>query len=58
MKMFNADLDLLNEIELKECINSIVVTGSDCYIITKEDKNSDCIIIYDENIPILFLRGT
>ncbi len=28
--------------------------GSDCYIITKEDKNSDCTIIYDEKIPITF----
>ena len=58
MKMFNADLDLLNEIELKECINSIVVTDSDCYMITKADKNTDCIIIYDENIPISFSGGT
>lgn len=52
----------LNEEEMKECYSDVSITefasDSDCYIITKADKNIDCIIIYDGNIPITFLRGT
>ncbi len=45
----------LNEEEMKEYYSDISITestnDSDCYIITKDDKNNDCIIIYDKNIP-------
>ncbi len=53
---------ILNEEEMKEYYTSVPITefvnDSDCYMITKDDKNNDCIIIYDGNIPITFLRGT
>ncbi len=48
---------ILNEEEMKEYYTNVSITefasDSDCYIITKADKNTDC-IIYDENIPITF----
>ncbi len=53
---------ILNEEEMKEYYTSVSITefanDSDCYMITEADKNNDFIIIYDENIPISFLRGT